>query len=176
VPFLQATGESSISGQHSDWIQLFNRVSWKEFVDAGANVTGFRDSRRTRATAAQIRVGDHLLAYLTGLSRFVGILEVKSSAFHDGKPIWTEDSFALRLRVHPVFMLTPDTAVPVSDISHRLSMFRNLSRNQGWTGRFRNSPLRWLPEDASVVIQAVARRAEGSTLTARTEIECHVIK
>ena len=56
------------------WLDLFTGATWREFLDVGAQVTGFRSTRRT--TVRQIKEGDYLLCYLTGVSRFIGMLEV----------------------------------------------------------------------------------------------------
>lgn len=61
------------------WLDLFTGKTWEEFLKSGATVSGFRERRRK--TAEQIHPGDYLICYLTGLSRFVGILEVKSESF-----------------------------------------------------------------------------------------------
>jgi len=42
-------------------------------------VSGFRESRW--ATVQKIKPGDYLLCYLTGISRFIGALEVVSPPF-----------------------------------------------------------------------------------------------
>lgn len=73
------------------WLDLFTGSTWQEFIDAGANVSGFSATRAK--TVEKIRPGDYLLCYLTGVSRFVGVLEVISKPFVDTKPIWGEGAF-----------------------------------------------------------------------------------
>ncbi len=46
----------------------------------GANVSGFREQRRK--AAANIHPGDYLICYLTGVSRLIGVLEVKSELLY----------------------------------------------------------------------------------------------
>lgn len=70
------------------WLDLFTFTTWQEFIKAGASVSGFREKRWN--TVQQIKPGDYLLCYLTGLSRWIGILEVTSSAFKDSVPIWKD--------------------------------------------------------------------------------------
>jgi hypothetical protein len=45
------------------WLDLFTGTTWQEFLDAGATVSGFRESRWS--TVQKIRKGDYLLCYLT---------------------------------------------------------------------------------------------------------------
>lgn len=33
-----------MSSMRTYWLDLFTGVTWKEFIDAGASVTGFRDT------------------------------------------------------------------------------------------------------------------------------------
>ena len=61
------------------WLDLFTGVSWDEFRKAGSNVTGFRESRWN--TLQKIKNGDIFLCYLTGVSRFVGLLQVTGKPF-----------------------------------------------------------------------------------------------
>ncbi len=73
------------------WLDLFTGVTWKEFLTAGGGVSGFRESRWS--TVQKIKPGDYLLCYLTGVSRFVGVLEAVSTPFRDSSPIWKDESF-----------------------------------------------------------------------------------
>src|SRR4028119_1337935 len=93
------------------WLDLFTGTTWQEFLDNGGTVSGFRENRWK--TAQQIKVGDYLLCYLTGVSRFIGVLEVTKSAYKDTTPIWKNDEFPVRLGVKVLIALTPETAVQV---------------------------------------------------------------
>ena len=67
------------------WLDLFTGTTWQEFLDAGASVSGFRERRWT--TVQRIKPGDYLLCYLTGVSRFIGVLEVTSDPYWDETPV-----------------------------------------------------------------------------------------
>ena len=64
------------------WLDLFTGITWKEFIQAGADVPGYRESRWK--TVQSMSPGDFLLCYLTGVSRFIGLLEVTSKPYQDG--------------------------------------------------------------------------------------------
>jgi hypothetical protein len=49
------------------WLDLFTGTTWNDFLDAGGVVSGFRETRWD--TVRQLKAGDYLLCYLTGLSR-----------------------------------------------------------------------------------------------------------
>lgn len=135
------------------WLDLFTGVTWNEFKAAGAKVSGFRESRRN--SVQKIKSGDYLLCYLTGVSRFIAVLEVTTNPYDDKTPIWKDEDFPRRLKVKVVAELTPDTAVPVLELRDKLSFFQNLTSPHAWTGRFRASPAKWDPSDGEAVVQAI---------------------
>jgi hypothetical protein len=135
------------------WLDLFTGATWSEFLDAGGKVSGFRESRWT--AVQKIKPGDYLLCYLTGVSRFIGALEVASPPFKDSSPIWKDEDFPCRLKVKVVVALTPETAVPVLELRDRLSIFSDMSTPIAWTGHFRGSPSRWKASDGDAVLEAL---------------------
>jgi len=136
------------------WLDLFTGTTWQEFQEADSHVTGFRESRWK--IVQKINKGDYFLCYLTGVSRFIGILEVTSKAFQaSGQDIWKDEDFPCRLHVKPVVELTPETAVPVFELQDQLSCFQNLKSPHAWTGQFRSSPAKWKQSDGEAVVQAL---------------------
>lgn len=136
------------------WLDLFTGTTWEEFQKAGSSISGFRESRWK--TAQKIAKGDYFLCYLTGVSRFIGILEVISDPFKKNeRDIWQDDNFPVRFKVKPIVELSPETAVPVFDLRDKLSCFQNMKSPHAWTGRFRSSPAKWKQDDGEVVIQAL---------------------
>src|SRR5439155_2642285 len=77
--------------------------TWREFLDHGASVTGFRPTRWK--LCQKIREGDVLLAYITGVSRWSGALQVTGRAFRDDKPIWKREPFPCRLIISQITQL-----------------------------------------------------------------------
>jgi hypothetical protein len=101
--------------------------------------------------------GDYLLCYLTGISRWIGVLEVLSEPFKDHTPIWKDEEFPCRVRVRALAALTqtPATAVPVFELRDQLSVFGDSKNPRAWTGHFRGSPMRWKPTDGQAVVAAI---------------------
>jgi hypothetical protein len=153
------------------WLDLFNLTTWQEFLDAGGQVSGFREGRWK--TVQQIKPGDYLLCYLTGLSRWIGALEVTSEPFRDTSRIWKDDIFPSRVRVKPIVQLTAETAVPITQLRDQLSIFENLSSPFAWTAHVRSSPTRWKAADGEVVVNALleAQRNPISRPVARRKLE-----
>ena len=135
------------------WLDLFTGVTWDEFKKAGGHISGFRKSRWK--SVQKIKPGDYLLCYLTGVSRFIGILEVTSEPFQDNFTIWKDEDFPSRLKVKPIVELTPETAIPVLELKDKLSFFENLISPHAWTGQFRGSPTKWNTSDGEAVTEAL---------------------
>lgn len=134
------------------WIDLFTGKTWDEFKAAGGRTSGFRASKQK--TLRRVRPGDWFLCYVTGVSRFIAILEVEGEPFTDESPIWSDDVFPERLPVKWVAELTPTTAVPVAGLLPRLSFYEE-ERPRVWSVRFRTSPTLISAEDGAVVTEAV---------------------
>jgi predicted RNA-binding protein len=135
------------------WLDLFTGVTWEEFLAAGGKVSGFRESRWS--TIQKIKPGDYLLCYLTGISRFVGALEVVSPPYKSSDRIWRDEDFPSRVKVQGVVVLTPETAIPVFELRDRLSFFQDMKSPNAWTGNFRGSPAKWKSSDGEVVLAAL---------------------
>lgn len=143
--------------QPSYWLDLFTHQTWTEFLAAGANVSGFRESRWK--TLQSMRAGDILLCYLTGVGRWVGYLEVTGPAFQDTTPIWQVSEFPARIPVNLIRKLDPLHAVPIIEMRDRLSIFQNLKSPHAWTGRLRGSPSRWSAADGEAIVSAIEEAA-----------------
>jgi predicted RNA-binding protein len=137
----------------SYWLDLFTWTTWKEFLESGGDVSGFRERRQK--TVQKIKTGDYLLCYLTGVSRFIGILEVTSPFYRDNSPIWKDEDFPCRLKVKVVIKLEPETAVPVYQLKDQLTIFHNLKNPNAWTGHVRGSPAKWKSSDGEAVLNAL---------------------
>ncbi len=68
------------------YIDLFSPDTYETFKNSDRTISGFRE--RQRGVASDIQPGDKLICYVTKLSRWVGVLEVKSTYFQDDKPIF----------------------------------------------------------------------------------------
>lgn len=135
------------------WLDLFTPQTWNEFLAAGGTVSGFRESRRN--SMRRMQPGDALVCYLTGVSRFVGILEVTGPAYTDRAPIWKDEAFPERVPVKVVAQLAPETAVPVAELLDGFSWAARLKSPIAWTGHFRGSPVQMDPADGAMVEEAI---------------------
>ncbi|HEY4759088.1 MAG TPA: hypothetical protein VIH42_00770 [Thermoguttaceae bacterium] len=141
------------------WLDLFTGITWEEFQKAGANITGFREHNKKRA--AKIRPGDIFLCYLTGVSRWVGLLEVTGQMFEDKTPIWAEEVFPIRCPVKPIVILKPEHGVQMEELKGKLSFFQAEMPPGRWSGLVRGSPTRYEKADGEVISAAI-REAEAN--------------
>jgi len=135
------------------WTDLFTYKTWQEFVHAGGRVSGFRERRWS--TVQQMKPGDILLCYMTGISRFFAMLEVTGDPFWDETPIWKDAAFPARVPVRIVVSLKPEHAVPVTTLAADLSYFKNAPSPYTWTGHFRGSPTLEKAQDAQFIVAAL---------------------
>ena len=149
----------TVLSRQTYWLDSFTGTTWQEFLDAGATVSGFRERRWK--TVQRIKPGDYLLCYLTGVSRFIGVLEATSEPFWDESPIWKDEVFPCRIKVEAIATLTPETAVPIFDLKEQLTIFQNLKSPGAWTGHVRGSPAMWQPSDGEAVVYAVMEAMEN---------------
>jgi len=143
------------------WLDLFTGTTWSEFQNAGANVSGFRP--RMRNAAKNVKPGDILLCYLTGVMRWVGALEVIGPS-KDDRPIWKDVDFPVRFDVKPLIVLQPENGIPMSDLEGRVDFFRSAKDRGKFRGFVRMSPNRFgLEKDGALVLELL-KQAQSSPI------------
>ena len=104
----------------------------------------------------QLRTGDYLICYLTGLSRWIGVLEVTGQPYLDHQTrIWNLDQFPARVPVKLIAKLEPLTAVPILNMRDGLSIFQQSNSPGAWTGAVRASPVQWKLKDGEAVVATI---------------------
>ena len=83
-----------------------------------------------------------MLCYLTGLSRWCGVLEVETGPYTDETPIWgNPDPYIVRFNVRPIVVLNIEASVPIKQerIWQYLTITKDLEPdNSNWSSFFRN--------------------------------------
>lgn len=131
------------------WLDLFTGTTWAEFIAAGATVSGFRLKRKP--WTKKIKPGDYFVCYLTGVSRFVGLLEVTSGVFESQDQIWKDELFPVRFNVSLVATLKPETAVPVHGLLTEFSWYKPGVEKGAWGAYFLGSPAPMAVADGEMV-------------------------
>ena len=143
------------------FLDLFTPETWLAFREAGAAVTGFRE-RHMRLARERVSPGDFFLCYLTRLSRWCGVLQIESEAYHDDSPIHDElDPFTVRFKVKPIVMLDPESAVPIhdDDVWNTLTITNKHEKGTAyWTGFFRGSLNKFDEGDGSYLVELLKKQ------------------
>src|SRR5437899_2552536 len=141
------------------WLNLFTGTTWEEFRVAGAQVTGFRDGRRSVAT--QIKTGDILICYLTGVMRWVGTLKVVAPT-KQRTQIWKADQFPIRFVVKPLILLNPEHGIPMEELMGRVRFFADDNDRGSFHGFLRSAPnLFKRKADGELIVQLLRGAAKN---------------
>jgi len=124
------------------YLNLFSPETYEAFSNSDRDISGFRS--RQELIAKRIKEGDKLICYITKLSRFIGILEVKSEYYIDNTPIFhkSQDPFIVRFKVKTTIWLPKELAIPIKEpnIWTNLTFTKEHNINStSWTGKIRNS-------------------------------------
>lgn len=143
---------------------LFSPQTYEAFKHSDRTISGVRE--RQHNAAQKVQSGDKLLCYLTGLSRWFGMLEVAEGPFIDRTPIFQpdDDPFVVRFSVRPLVLLEAEKAVPIyeDELWTALSFTRDHAKNTSiWTGKLRSSLVAIDDADGQLIERLLLRQAEG---------------
>jgi hypothetical protein len=145
------------------YLDLFSPETYEAFRQSDRTVSGFR--RRQRNIASRLQPGDRMLCYITGISRWVGVLEVVDGPFEDDTPLFYggEDPFVIRFHVKPLVWLDKERAVPIKDdmVWDHLSFTRGHDKKSStWTGKLRGSLNQLTKQDGTFLEQLLREQVE----------------
>ena len=108
------------------WILTGSLENFRINVGRGFDVIGFKERRRRQAE--QMRPGDEIAFYVTGVQEFGGIVRVTSEMYEDRTPIWPQgkkkypEAYPWRVDAQPLTILDEEDFVPavelVGDLEH----------------------------------------------------------
>lgn len=139
------------------WLNLFTGTTWEESRKAGSKVSGFR--HRMRNIVAQVKPGDILVCYMTGVMRWVGALEVLGPS-DDTRDIWSVADFPVRLSVSPLIMLEPENGVPMRELEGRVEFYQGKEDRGKFKGFIRRSPNLFRGSQDGEFVMNLLRKAE----------------
>ena len=136
------------------FLAVFSPDTHAAFSASDRRVMGFRE--RHANAAAKVHRGDLLVAYLTGMSSWVGLLEIEGDAFRDATPRFVErdDPYVVRFAVSPVVWLPAERGVAIRDdeVWMGLSFTKaHEKRSSKWTGSLRTSLAPMKAEDGALL-------------------------
>jgi predicted RNA-binding protein len=112
------------SEQAKTWILTGSLENFRINVERGFDLIGFKERRRRQAE--QMRPGDQIVFYVTGLQEFGGVVRVESESFEDREPIWPagkkDESYPWRVEATPLVVLDEEHFIPavglVGELEH----------------------------------------------------------
>jgi predicted RNA-binding protein len=124
------------------YLNLFSPETYEAFSNSDRDISGFRT--RQKNAASRIKPGDKFVCYMTKLSRWIGVFEVKSEYFIDETPIFMpqDDPFIIRFKVEPSAWLSKEKTIPIHDdrVWNNLSFTKGIDKGTSkWTGKLRGS-------------------------------------
>src|SRR3990172_773167 len=107
----------------SYWIVVGSPENFEIARQRGCDIFGFKSSRRRESS--QMRPGDKLIFYLTGIMKFGGIATVGSECYEDHTPVFKSEKkpgedYPFRVRTEADLLLEPADYLDVKEIAPRL--------------------------------------------------------
>jgi hypothetical protein len=146
------------------FLAVFSPETHAAFSASDRGVMGFRE--RHWNAAKKVEKGDLLVCYLTGLSRWVGVLRVESGVYEDATPRFAEreDPFVVRMKVSVLVWLAAEDGVGIRDdeVWSALSFTKAHAKGSSkWTGSLRTSLAPVKAEDGALLEQVMKARQAG---------------
>jgi predicted RNA-binding protein len=106
------------------WILTGSLENFRINAERSFDVIGFKERRRNQAE--QMRPGDEIVFYLTGVQEFGGSVRVTSKAYEDRTPIWPQgkkkhpEPYPWRVDAEPLVILGEEQFVPAIELAGEL--------------------------------------------------------
>jgi predicted RNA-binding protein len=107
-----------VGEQPKSWILTGSLENFRVNVERGFEVIGFKERRRRQAE--QMRPGDEIAFYVTGVQEFGAIAKVSSEMFEDRTEVWPpgpkQEAYPWRVDAEPLIVLTEERFVPALEL------------------------------------------------------------
>jgi len=140
----------------SFWIVVGSPENFETAEGRGFDMFGFKSTRRRES--ADMRPGDKLIFYLTGVMKFGGVAEVTSEVFEDHSPVFKSEKkpgedYPFRVKARPDRLLARDQWLDVKEFATRLELTRR--RGEHWRLAFQGNLHKISQEDYDQISSAV---------------------
>ena len=144
----------------SYWIVVGSPENFEIARARGFDMFGFKSTRRRES--AEMKPGDKLIFYLTGVMKFGGIVNVTSEVYEDHTPVFKSEKkpgedYPFRVKTEPDRVLDKDQWLDVKDFAIRLEMTRR--RGEHWRLAFQGNLHRISQEDYDLISREVDEAA-----------------
>lgn len=116
-----------MAGEPTHYIVVTSPENWEKTAARGWTLLGLKSTKPGQASG--FKPGDKVVAYATGIKRFIGAVEVTSDMFVDHTPIWGSpkkpgEDYPNRLETKPLVTLAPDQYLDAFELARRLEYAR----------------------------------------------------
>jgi len=132
----------------------------------GFTVQGMKS--RHRKKAEQMKPGDKIIYYLTGIKAFGGIVTVTSTYFEDHDIIWRssnkkrqEEDYPFRVKIESDLVLDPDEYIPAEPIARAMTYVQRWPADN-WTLAFQGNVHHIDEHDYDLIRSAIAAAANAA--------------
>ena len=123
-----------------NWIVVGSPENFELAQARGFDMFGFKSTRRRES--AEMKRGDKLIFYLTGVMKFGGIANVESEVYEDHSPVFKSEKkagedYPYRAKTSPDRLLDRDQWLDVKEYATRLELTRR--RGEHWRLAFQGN-------------------------------------
>jgi hypothetical protein len=143
------------------YTDLFTVQTYEAFLASDKTVSGFRETQT--GMASRLKSGDKMLAYIKGLSRWGGVIEVIDGPFIDRTPLFLPDNdpYIVRFHVKAAPILQLDHTVPIRDEEVFNALTFTRGKEDGyWLGPLRRSLQHMEEEDGQFLEKLLSRQSK----------------
>jgi len=133
------------------WLNLFTGATWEDRIKVGVNASSYKEKAWNRLK--KIKKGDYLLSYITGISRWIGIVEVVSEPYKDPGNKLGGIEFPCSIGVKEIVRLEFETAIPVTEFIDQVSFVKKMDNPSMWRVHFQQSLRQYPKEDGELVVK-----------------------
>ncbi|MDP9381588.1 MAG: EVE domain-containing protein [Chloroflexota bacterium] len=146
--------------QPTYWMLVSGANNFETSRARGFDIAGMKS--RHGKKAAEVRPGDKVIFYLTGVMAFGGTAEVTGEAFYAEDPIWCSskagEAYPHRFPIRMEVAAEPNEYVPAAELVEPMSHTKKWPA-QHWRLAFQGNVHRLPAEDYELIRQAIEQRA-----------------
>ncbi len=149
------------------WVIVGSPENFATSREHGFTVQGMKS--RHRKKAEQMKPGDKIIYYITGVKAFGGIATITSESFEDHTIIWRstnkkrqDEDYPYRVRIKPDLILDDGDYLPAEPIARGMKYVQKWPA-ANWTLAFQGNVHRIDDEDFALVHEAISEAAAAAT-------------
>ncbi len=146
------------------WVIVGSPENFATTREHGFTIQGMKS--RHRKKAEQMKPGDKLIYYITGLKAFGGIATITSEYFEDHTIIWRstnkkrgEEDYPYRVKIEPDVILDEGEFVPAETVARAMKYVQKWPA-ENWTLAFQGNVHHIDEEDFTLVRDVIAEAAK----------------